>query len=180
MKSVQPNRGNRSSQSMGILLRISGRYSNTIGEHKTTKNREAAVHRLTSTRRGDMDTLRELIQNMPPKVQTFKRFISSAGVKNMNQVATELGSGRNCLLKLLRIKGVFFRTDSTNFLYQRYVDADYFLVRTAITKRNNRNYSPVFVTARGEHCIAQRLHNDQLSRIRKVTRAAAGDDHGGC
>ncbi len=179
MKVVQSNRRNRSSQSKGMLLRISGRYSNTIGKRRTAKNREAAVTTLTSTRRGDMDALRAEIRNMLPKVQAFKRFISSAGVKNLNQVAKELGTGRNRLLKLLRIKGVFFRTGSTNLLYQRYVDADYFLIRAAIAKRNNRNYSQVIVTAIGEHWISKRLHNDQLSRTRRVTRAAAGDDHGG-
>lgn len=104
--------------------------------------------------------LKEENQRMLPKAEAFDTFLSSNDAQNMNQVAKELGYGRNRLFAALRGKGILMSGGSEhNLPYQRYVDAGYFKVKvsTVEIKGDQKLKSQTLVTAKGIDWLRKRL-----------------------
>ena len=109
-----------------------------------------------------MTVLAEIIQEQitnRPKIEAYDHFLNAEGLKSMNAVAKELGTGLKRLFAFLREQKVFFLSGDTNLPHQHYVTPGYFEVKGPPYKDSDSYiaYSQIFVTPKGEDWIAALL-----------------------
>ncbi len=115
------------------------------------------------------DLLREARKNQP-KVEAFGHFMDSRGLKSMNSVAKEIGTGLKRLFRFLREQRVFFLSGETNLLYQRFIESGYFKVRGAIHDlgRTPVPYCQILITPKGKVWIAKMWRESRAEMEEKV------------
>jgi len=93
-----------------------------------------------------------------PKVIGYEKMIDADNNQNWNQVAKVLGWGRNTLLKELRKKEILMSNKGyKNIPYQRYINAEYFVVKESTMELTNnetgktftKNVTQTYVTPKG-------------------------------
>ena len=118
--------------------------------------------------------LAKILKNYWVLVRICDQFFNTRGLKNMNQVAKVLGTGRTRLFEFLRADRVFFliQNSGESLPYQRYIEAGYFVVKERISDGRCQ----IFVTRMGEAWLAKRLR-EAASRKRPqvVTDQTSGN-----
>lgn len=103
-----------------------------------------------------------------PKAEAFDGFMSAINSLTFSATAKSYGIGRNKLFEFCREKKLLM---SNNQPYQKYLDLDYFEVKTINVQRsdNSFNTTQTFVTAKGQEYIYKLLQKDkQVSFLKKV------------
>ncbi len=101
---------------------------------------------------------------LEPKAELMDKVLDADEKIDVGQAAKilELGFGRNTLFRLLRDKGVFFR--SRNEPRQEYINRGYFVLKEKFIERNNHDgfvVTKVLVTQRGLEFINKLFDNDK-------------------
>lgn len=103
----------------------------------------------------------EQIEEMKPKVESFKMFIDGSNYQKMNDVAKSLGYGRNKLFAFLRSQKVLMKD---NVPYQRFIESGYFVVKETSIERYGRIYNnpQTYVTSKGVDYIGKMLRESGI------------------
>ncbi|MEI3609275.1 BRO family protein [Pseudogracilibacillus sp. SO10305] len=99
--------------------------------------------------------LKQQIEIDKPKVKTYEHFIEAKNNMNMNEVAKNIGWGRNKLFAQLRDDEILM---NDNQPYQSFVNRGYFEVAVKPISRGgyNRNQNVTLVTAKGAEWLAKK------------------------
>lgn len=73
--------------------------------------------------------LQEKIEALEPKAEQYDQFMEARGFQTMNHVAKSLGTGRNRMMRFLRVRGVFMMDNTP---YQRYINQGLFAVKQRV------------------------------------------------
>ena len=73
--------------------------------------------------------LQEKIEELEPKAEQYDQFMEARGFQTMNHVAKSLGTGRNRMMRFLRVRGVFMMDNTP---YQRYINQGLFAVKQRV------------------------------------------------
>jgi anti-repressor protein len=109
---------------------------------------------------------------MQPKALAFDMLMSSKNSMTMGEAAKALGWGRNMLFSILRNDNILM---SNNVPYQKYIDLDYFRVRTVTVEIGDHTEmkSQTLVTAKGLNWLAQNNVEHMQARKALLARKAA-------
>lgn len=103
-----------------------------------------------------------------PKAIVYDKICNAEGLKPVDQVASNLGFGKNTFFSLLRGMGIFFYSakDSegrrTNLPKREYTERGYFVTKEEPYRRGDKDclYTKIYVTGKGEAWLAGKLRNE--------------------
>lgn len=110
----------------------------------------------------------ERIALMQPKADVYDRICNSETLKPVDQVASNLGYGKNNFFALLRGMGIFYYSSKdvegkrVNLPKQEYKDRGYFVTKEEPYSRGDKDclYTKIYVTGKGETWLTKKLTED--------------------
>lgn len=108
------------------------------------------------------------IELMQPKADVYDKICNSETLKPVDQVASNLGYGKNNFFALMRGMGIFYYSTkdaegkSINLPKQEYKDRGYFVTKEEPYNRGDKEclYTKIYVTGKGETWLAQKLNEE--------------------
>lgn len=108
------------------------------------------------------------IELMQPKADVYDKICNSETLKPVDQVASNLGYGKNNFFALMRGMGIFYYSTkdadgkSVNLPKQEYKDRGYFVTKEEPYNRGDKEclYTKIYVTGKGETWLAQKLNEE--------------------
>jgi anti-repressor protein len=103
---------------------------------------------------------KEIIEIQAPKVESFDKFIDADGLYSVNDAAKSLGVGQKKLFEALRESKILNRE---NVPYQKFLDSEYFKVKTSTINAINRNVKTPKVTPKGLHWLRKLIQEEKIN-----------------
>lgn len=108
------------------------------------------------------------IEEMQPKAEVYNRICNSESLKPVDQVASNLGYGKNNFFALMRGMGIFYYSSKdaegkkVNLPKQKYKDCGYFVTKEEPYSRGDQDclYTKIYVTGKGEIWLTKKLTED--------------------
>lgn len=104
------------------------------------------------------------IMEMQPKALVYDRISNASGLKSVEEVAKNLGWGKNNFFALMRGTGIFYYSNSAsgkiNLPKQDFIKAGYFKTVEEPYRRGDKDvvYTKIYVTGKGETWLANKLN----------------------
>ena len=110
----------------------------------------------------------ERIALMQPKADVYDKICNSETLKPVDQVASNLGYGKNNFFALMRGMGIFYYSSKdaegkkVNLPKQEYKDRGYFVTKEEPYSRGDKDclYTKIYVTGKGETWLTKKLTED--------------------
>lgn len=117
-----------------------------------------------------------IIAEQKPKALVYDKICNADGLKSVEQVASNLGWGKNNFFALMRGMGIFFYSSKdadgrkVNLPKREYVERGYFVTKEEPYTRGDKDllYTKIYVTGKGETWLANKLNEaveDSASKI---------------
>lgn len=105
------------------------------------------------------------IEEMQPKAEVYNRICNSESLKPVDQVASNLGYGKNNFFALMRGMGIFYYSSKdadgkkVNLPKQEYKDRGYFVTKEEPYNKGDKDclYTKIYVTGKGELWLSKKL-----------------------
>lgn len=134
--------------------------------------------RLTEYQDRRIAELTQIVEEQRPKALVYDRICNADGLKSVEQVASNLGWGKNNFFALMRGMGIFFYSSKdadgrkVNLPKREYVERGYFVTKEEPYTRGDKDrlYTKIYVTGKGEAWLANRLNEvveDSAAEIEK-------------
>lgn len=102
---------------------------------------------------------------MQPKADVYDKICNSETLKPVDQVASNLGYGKNNFFALMRDMGIFYYSSKdaegkkVNLPKQEYKDRGYFVTKEEPYTRGDKDclYTKIYVTGKGETWLTKKL-----------------------
>lgn len=119
-----------------------------------------------------------IIEEQKPKALVYDKICNADGLKSVEQVASNLGWGKNNFFALMRGMGIFFYSSKDadgrkiNLPKREYVERGYFVTKEEPYTRGDKDrlYTKIYVTGKGETWLANKLNEaveDSAEKIEK-------------
>lgn len=130
----------------------------------------------------ELSILRAKNAEMQPKAIVYDKICNADGLKSVEQVASNLGWGKNNFFALMRGMGIFFYSSKdadgrkVNLPKREYVERGYFVTKEEPYTRGDKDrlYTKIYVTGKGETWLANKLNEaveDSAGRlIEKISK----------
>lgn len=114
----------------------------------------------------ELSILRAKNAEMQPKAIVYDKICNADGLKSVEQVASNLGWGKNNFFALMRGMGIFFYSSKdadgrkVNLPKREYVERGYFVTKEEPYTRGDKDllYTKIYVTGKGETWLANKLN----------------------
>lgn len=118
----------------------------------------------------------ERIALMQPKAEVYDKICNADGLKSVEQVASNLGWGKNNFFALMRGMGIFFYSSKdadgrkVNLPKREYVERGYFVTKEEPYTRGDKDrlYTKIYVTGKGETWLANKLNEAVEDSAEKI------------
>ena len=108
--------------------------------------------------------LSQKVSEQQPKVDVYNRICNAENLKSVDQVADNLGFGRNNFFSIMRGQGIFFYSKDAdgrkiNLPKREYIERGYFVTKEEPFTRGDKDilYTKIYVTGKGEVWLAKKL-----------------------
>lgn len=116
------------------------------------------------------------IEEMQPKADVYDKICNSESLKPVDQVASNLGYGKNNFFALMRGMGIFYYSSAdadgkrVNLPKQEYKDRGYFVTKEEPYNRGDKDclYTKIYVTGKGETWLAKKLGEETAESFLKA------------
>ncbi len=116
------------------------------------------------------------IEEMQPKADVYDKICNSESLKPVDQVASNLGFGKNNFFALMRGMGIFYYSSAdadgkrVNLPKQEYKDRGYFVTKEEPYNRGDKDYlyTKIYVTGKGEKWLAKKLGEERAESFLKA------------
>lgn len=126
---------------------------------------------------------------MQPKADVYDKICNSETLKPVDQVASNLGYGKNNFFALMRGMGIFYYSSKdaegkkVNLPKQEYKDRGYFVTKEEPYSRGDKDclYTKIYVTGKGETWLTKKLTEDvaesfiEKGAIKQAEKSLDGD-----
>lgn len=110
--------------------------------------------------------LKDVVAEQKPKALVYDKICNADGLKSVEQVASNLGWGKNNFFALMRGMGIFFYSSKdadgrkVNLPKREYVERGYFVTKEEPYTRGDKDrlYTKIYVTGKGETWLANKLN----------------------
>jgi prophage antirepressor-like protein len=157
-------------------IRKNGMYATDITIDKMIADPDFAIQLLTNLKeekalrleaekqkqlaQKQIEEQKEIIEIQAPKVESFDKFIDADGLYSVNDAAKSLGVGQKKLFEALREAKILNRD---NVPYQKFLDSEYFKVKTTTIDAINRNVKTPKVTPKGLHWLRKLIQEEKIN-----------------
>jgi prophage antirepressor-like protein len=157
-------------------IRKNGMYATDITIDKMIADPDFAIQLLTNLKeekalrleaekqkqlaQKQIEEQKEIIEIQAPKVESFDKFIDADGLYSVNDAAKSLGVGQKKLFEALREAKILNRE---NVPYQKFLDSEYFKVKTSTIDAINRNVKTPKVTPKGLHWLRKLIQEEKIN-----------------
>lgn len=119
---------------------------------------------------------RAIIEEQKPKALVYDKICNADGLKSVEQVASNLGWGKNNFFALMRGMGIFFYSSKdadgrkVNLPKREYVERGYFVTKEEPYTRGDKDllYTKIYVTGKGETWLANKLNEAVEDSAEKI------------
>lgn len=119
-----------------------------------------------------------IIEEQKPKALVYDKICNADGLKSVEQVASNLGYGKNNFFALMRGMGIFFYSSKdadgrkVNLPKREYVERGYFVTKEEPYTRGDKDYlyTKIYVTGKGEAWLAELDNIDKKEQLEILSK----------